>query len=219
MRRRVLVPYPARSCGQHCESLFRNLQRDSDRGPHINLTHDPRWVHGKAYCYASSGLVEGSCCTGHFLREQLCEQRPFRRDPSLEAETVTGCSTHLKRCDRFADSEGLDPLGMRLFYYEAEDREFDGEEWLPIEAESEYETRVRVPFEKTLEGFDIVTFCDGPNSHSPLSCNSVAVDIPTNEHCLLRTKDEAVASLTRQLFADGEPGPYRVYAVYATGWD
>jgi hypothetical protein len=118
-----------------------------------------------------------------------------------------------------ANSEGLDLQGMRVFYYEASEREFDGEEWLPIEAESGYETRVQVPAEKSLEGFDVVTFCDGPNSHSPLSCNSVAAEVATNGHCLFQTKEEAEASLTSQVFADSEPGPFRIYAIYSTDWD
>ena len=116
-----------------------------------------------------------------------------------------------------AESEGIDLQGMTVFYYEAEERQFDGEEWLPIEPEADYETHVRVPLKKTMEGFDIVTFCDGPNSHSPLSCNSIAAEVATNEHCLLASKEEAEASLTGQMFADGEPGPYRIYAIYSAG--
>ena len=118
-----------------------------------------------------------------------------------------------------AKSEGLDLHGMSLFYYEAFEREFDGEEWFPIAADSEYQNQVLVPLAKRLEGFDVVTCCDGPNSHSPLSCNSVAAEVSTNEHCLLKTKEDAEMALTSQTLADSEPGPYRIYAVYSTDWD
>lgn len=118
-----------------------------------------------------------------------------------------------------AKSEGLDTNGMSLFYYEVYELEFDGEEWLPIAADSDYPTEVRATLEKRLEGFDVVTSCHGPNSHSPLSCNSVAEEVDTNEHCLFTTRGQAEVSLTSQIFAHGEPGPYRIYAVYSTDWD
>jgi hypothetical protein len=115
-----------------------------------------------------------------------------------------------------AEFKGIELRGMTVFYYEAYEREFDGEEWLPIEAESDYETNVQVPFAKRLEGFDVVTFCDGPNSHSPLSCNGIAAEVATNEHCLFETIGQAEASLSGQVFTGSEPGPYRIYAVYST---
>ena len=87
-----------------------------------------------------------------------------------------------------AESEGIDLQGMTVFYYEAEERQFDGEGWLPIEPEADYETHVRVPLKKTMEGFDIVTFCDGPNSHSPLSCNSIAAEVATMSIVFLQAK-------------------------------
>lgn len=118
-----------------------------------------------------------------------------------------------------AKSEGLDIEGMRLFYYEVYELEFDGEEWLSVAADLDYSTRVRAPIEKRLAGFDVVTCCDGPNSHSPLSCNSVADEVGTNEHCLFATKEQAELSLTSQTFAEAEPGPYRIYAVHLTEWD
>jgi hypothetical protein len=43
-----------------------------------------------------------------------------------------------------AEFKGIELRGMTVFYYEAYEREFDGEEWLPIEAESDYETNVQV---------------------------------------------------------------------------
>ncbi|MES2391142.1 MAG: hypothetical protein V4555_05850 [Acidobacteriota bacterium] len=117
-----------------------------------------------------------------------------------------------------ADAKGVDCAGSRLFYYEACDLEFDEGEWTPFARDQSFETSVAPPSAKHLEGFDIVSFCDGPNSHSPLSCNSIAQDVKTNEHCLFETEDEARQSLNAQAFSEGEPGPYRIYAVYSVAW-
>jgi hypothetical protein len=114
---------------------------------------------------------------------------------------------------------GFDLEGTQLFYYEAFEREFDDGQWFPIKADDDYETAVVMPHKKSLEGFDVVTACDGPNSHSPLSCNGVAAEVNTNEHCLFRTQEEAEASLIGGRFEDAEPGPYRIYAVYSTDWN
>jgi hypothetical protein len=118
-----------------------------------------------------------------------------------------------------AQTEGLDLQGAQLFYYEAYEREFDGEQWCPIKPDPDYESDVAEPRKKNLEGFDVVTNCDGPNSHSPLSCNSLAAEVSTNQHCLFATQEEAEASLIGGQFEDAEPGPYRIYAVYSTDWD
>src|SRR5450432_1298584 len=91
-----------------------------------------------------------------------------------------------------ADANEIDLHGASLFFHEAYEPEFDGDDRLPILPDAAFETQVLVPVSKHLEGFDVVTFCDGPNSHSPLSCNSVAADIKTNAHCLFASLDEAV---------------------------
>jgi hypothetical protein len=64
----------------------------------------------------------------------------------------------------------------------------------------------------------VVTCCDGPHSHSPLSRNGVAAEVETNQHCLFRTLDEALAALASGAFNECEPGPYRIYAVYSVPW-
>ena len=112
----------------------------------------------------------------------------------------------------------IDMQGAMLFFYEAYESEFDGHDWLAISPEASFETQVLIPPTKHLEGFDVVTFCDGPNSHSPLSCNSIAADIKTNMHCLLENLDEAVAGVEGDAFDQSEPGPYRIYAVYSVPW-
>ena len=117
-----------------------------------------------------------------------------------------------------ATANGIDLQGVALFYYEAHELELDEAGWVPFASDALFETHVLPPGGKRLEGFDIVTCCDGPNSHSPLSCNSVAENVKTNEHCLFETRDEALTNLDNGCFAGCEPGPYRIYAVYSADW-
>jgi hypothetical protein len=63
-------------------------------------------------------------------------------------------------------------------------------------------------------GFDAVSrSCSDAFECSPLSCNSMAQEIATNEHCLL--KDLATAEQVAQRFSveEPEPGPYYVVEV------
>jgi hypothetical protein len=111
--------------------------------------------------------------------------------------------------------------GAKLFVYEAYEMEFDEKRmsWASFAADSGLKTNVAVPEVMTLEGFDLVTFNvrTAPEC-SPLSCNKVAKDVPTNEHCLVRTFEEAKAALETGKFIGAEPGPYRIFAVYSVGW-
>lgn len=52
------------------------------------------------------------------------------------------------------------------------------------------------------------------NEGIDLSGNSLATDIPVNEHCLFRTFQEAKEAIEGGLFKNSEPGPYRIFAVY-----
>ena len=117
-----------------------------------------------------------------------------------------------------AKSNQIDIEGSKLFFYEAHELELDGDDRLPVVPDDSFDTQIVTPSTKHLMGFDIVTFIDGPNSHSPLSCNSVAAEIITNEHCLFETLDEALAAVIGGKFDGSEPGPYRVYAVYSVAW-
>ena len=117
-----------------------------------------------------------------------------------------------------AVANGIDLKDASLFFHEAYESEFDGDDRPPILPDAAFGTQVMVPVTSHLEGFDVVTFCDGPNSHSPLSCNSVAADVKTNQHCLFASFDDAVAALGSDAFDQCEPGPYRIYAVYSVPW-
>lgn len=70
--------------------------------------------------------------------------------------------------------------GTSLFYYEVYENEFDGKNWLPYEPEASFPTKVVVPSQKSLEGFDVVTFfAHNSPECSPLSCNGMADELPT----------------------------------------
>ena len=115
----------------------------------------------------------------------------------------------------------IDVTATTLFYYEAHEREYDGEEgrWLSFQPEASLTTRVVPPDHKVLEGYDIVSFSAGTSAEcSPLSCNALASEIETNEHCLLASFERARALLAEGRFENAEPGPYRIFAVYSTAW-
>ena len=116
-----------------------------------------------------------------------------------------------------AKDHHIDLAGTALFYYEVYEREYDegNKVWQEFKPEDSFGTNVLVPQSKTLQGFDVVTFWAHSNPEcSPLSCNSLAETIPINEHCLLRSLDEAKNLIEAGEFDDSEPGPYRIFAVY-----
>ena len=80
-------------------------------------------------------------------------------------------------------------------------------------------SNVVVPAEKALEGYDVTTFQNGNSPEcSPLSCNSLAEEVPTNQHCLLASFEQAHRLLEAGTFKNSEPGPFRILAVYSTPW-
>ena len=92
----------------------------------------------------------------------------------------------------------------------------DQRSWLEFEPDPSLRVNVVTPTSKTLEGFDVVTYEQGTSPEcSPLSCNSCAECISTNEHCLFRTFDEAKRAIEDGVFRDCEPGPYRIVAVFS----
>lgn len=119
-----------------------------------------------------------------------------------------------------ARAEGVDLSDMALFYYEAWAEEYDAEAgaWRRFSATQGIPTNVRPPAERRLLGFDVVQYSSGTNAGcSPLSCNGLAATIPVNRYWLFDTLEHAKAAIEAGLFAAGEPGPYRIVAVYAVG--
>lgn len=122
---------------------------------------------------------------------------------------------------QLAQQNAIDLTGTKLFYYEVHDREFDDSEgqWVTFEPESSFKTEVVSPSEKALEGYDVVTFSVRTSAEcSPLSCNSLATEVETSQHCLLSPFERAQQLLEEGKFKNTEPGPYRIFAVYSTQW-
>ena len=108
--------------------------------------------------------------------------------------------------------------GLRLFYYEAFEEEYDEVKkvWQRYCAEKNFVTNVEPPKSKKLEGFDVVCYANRNSPQcSPLSCNALAETIPTNEHCLIETFEEAWQAVDDGRFNGSEPGPFRIVAVYS----
>ena len=116
-----------------------------------------------------------------------------------------------------ANTASISLDGLKLFYYEAYELQFDENEkaWEAFEPDPSFATEVVLPTSKRLEGFDIASFTMGNMAEcSPLSCNGLASTLPVNDHCLLGTLDEAVAAVEQGKLHECEPGPYRLIAVY-----
>ena len=66
-----------------------------------------------------------------------------------------------------------------------------------------------------LAGFDVVTFSAGTSPEcSPLTCCGLAAELGANGHCLFDSFDQARQALESSRFANSEPGPFRIFAVY-----
>ncbi|MDR3775163.1 MAG: hypothetical protein P4L26_17545 [Terracidiphilus sp.] len=118
-----------------------------------------------------------------------------------------------------AQENSIELQGTMLFYYEAHEMEFTKEGWRSFSPEPSFPTHIVLPSCKSLEGFDVVTFSAGNSPEcSPLSCNGLAEDLCANSHCLFDSFSEAEAGLISGRFTGGEPGPYRIFAVYSVDW-
>lgn len=117
-----------------------------------------------------------------------------------------------------ASEHAIDLNGTKLFYYEVYEAEYDEEkhEWSELPVKLPFETNVVIPSQKILEGYDLVSFESGNSAEcSPLSCNSLAKEVTTNQHCLLDSFEQAKQLLESDRFKGVEPGPYRILAVYS----
>jgi hypothetical protein len=115
------------------------------------------------------------------------------------------------------EDQSLDISGKTLFYYEVFEQEYNEEtkEWATFEPESAFPTAVDPPRAKSLEGYDVTSFSVHTSPEcSPLSCCDLATELTVNEHCLFRTFEEAKGALEGGKFAQTEPGPFRIFAVY-----
>jgi hypothetical protein len=118
-----------------------------------------------------------------------------------------------------AKQNSISIAGTLLFYYEAYEKEFDGERWEPWAPEPSFPTHVVLPARKQLEGFDVVNFTARTSPEcSGLSCSGLAENLPTNAHCLFESFDVAERNVSRGAFNGSEPGPYRIFSVYSVDW-
>lgn len=116
-----------------------------------------------------------------------------------------------------ARAESIDLSVHQIFYYEVHEQQFDEplRRWQPFAPEAAFTTRVSAPERKELLGFDVVSFSAQTSPEcSPLSCNRLAETIEVNEHCLLRSLEQARHLLENGAFHNSEPGPFRIFAVY-----
>lgn len=120
--------------------------------------------------------------------------------------------------ENLARDNSIELSGAKLFYYEVYELEFHEDEkaWQSFAPESSFTTNVLIPKEKYLEGYNVATFsCGNSPERSPLSCNSLAAEIPTNQHCLFDSFDETKRCLESESFNDSEPEPFRIFPVYS----
>ncbi len=119
--------------------------------------------------------------------------------------------------EQLCRKEKIDTSHNILFYYEVFENEYDEESkrWSAFEPEPSFETHVQEPLNPKLVGYDVTTFTAGTSPEcSPLSCNSLATEIPVNRHCLFDTFEQAIEALEAGKFDNSEPGPFRIFAVY-----
>ena len=82
--------------------------------------------------------------------------------------------------DNLARENSIDLQGTKFFYYEVYELEFhdDDSEWHSFQSDPSFETNVKLPNKKFIEGYDITTFSVGTSPEcSPLSCNALAAII------------------------------------------
>ncbi|EIT7126871.1 hypothetical protein ACWO25_004523 [Vibrio parahaemolyticus] len=115
-----------------------------------------------------------------------------------------------------ANENSIDLDNLTLFYYEMYEKQWDYDDnWTDFSPEEYFSTNVVVPASKVSLGFDIVTYTNNTSAEcSPLSCNHMAEEIETNEHCLLETFKSAVDLIEQQKLSQCEPGPYRIVEVF-----
>jgi hypothetical protein len=118
-----------------------------------------------------------------------------------------------------ARGNSIDLAGTLLFFYEVFEQQYHAGTWTPFTPEPTFRTVVTPPETRQLEGFDVVTFSSQTSPEcSPLSCNGLAANVPTNTHCLLESFEDARRLIENGTFDDSEPGPHRIFAVYSVAW-
>jgi hypothetical protein len=122
---------------------------------------------------------------------------------------------------QLASTHHVDLSGSRLFFYEVYEQEYheDDAQWYPLDRPVP-KLGIVAPSVKTLEGYDVVAVEARMPDCSPLcpACGTVATVVETNEHCLLTSLAGARQLLSEGRFANSEPGPFQIFAVYSVDW-
>ena len=104
-------------------------------------------------------------------------------------------------------------------FYEIHDRAYNEKagEWIDLWCEDSFATAVEVPERREFMGFDVVSFSARTNPECSLfSCNAMSEEVDINEYCLCTWDIGRMMSYVGGLKeGDAEPGPYKIYGVYA----
>jgi hypothetical protein len=168
----------------------------------------PEWLHASA--------------VADILSVSNCVSPNLTNDFSNSRHNGYGLFNSPSGLDELAAEQSISRVGLRLFYFEAFEHEYDEHKkrWASFAPLASFETNVQAPMNRELQGFDVTSFASGTYAEcSPLSCNGSAERVPTNEHCLIRTLDEARNVLERDLLQPCESGPFRIIAVYSVESD
>lgn len=109
----------------------------------------------------------------------------------------------------------------QLIYLRAHPKQYDAERrsWSSFQPEPGWPLQPAPPESMVLMGCDVVSYwLQNAPECSPLSCNSLAGEIPVNERCLLDSVDDAIKHLEQGAFDNADPGPYRILEVNAVEW-
>ena len=163
--------------------------------------------------------IEDVCSVSNCINENVVDLQKIWLHNSFGLANSSDILTSL------ATQDGCGLKGTTLFYYTAYEFElpsdgwtFDPNQWRPRTPmdSAQVVDDVKSPLDQgsvSLLGYDVVVFLYGPN-HSPLSCNSVAQQIPVNKHCLFNSFENAIAAINNGAFGSGcEEGMYTVFTV------
>ncbi len=126
---------------------------------------------------------------------------------------------------KLARERDVDLSESELFFYSAYEFELESDGWTFDPSQWRATTRARsssildnvtAPKDDAsliFLGYDVVVFGDFLE-HSPLSCNSIATQLPVNRYCLFDRFREAKDSIDTGKFGDGcEEGIYKIFSV------
>lgn len=178
-----------------------------------------RTVPPPGWLLPSTSHVTEVCSVAHCVNDNVVEPQDSWKHNGF------GLANSPEVLWELARESGAALSGSKLFFYSAYERElesdgweFDSSSWQPLSraVSSKLPDEVAVPGPEvslTLLGYDVVVFGDFLE-HSPLSCNSIANDVPVNRYCLFDSLSEAKGAVDAGKFGGGcEEGRYKIFSV------